>query len=56
VIVKAVTPSAAAASPSHPDHARWVKERTLKQEIEHATLIGGTLRVSPVAVASSSPS
>lgn len=33
--VKAVTPSAAASSPSHPDHARWVKEQTLKQELAH---------------------
>ena len=42
--VKAATPSPAAASPSHPDHARWVKERTLAQEIEHAKIVGGTLR------------
>lgn len=33
--IKAVTPPAAAASPSHPDHSRWVKEQTLKQEIAH---------------------
>lgn len=42
--VKAVTPSAAAASPLHPDHARWVKERTLGMEARHAAETGGTLR------------
>lgn len=37
--IKAVTPAAAASSPSHPDHARWVKDQTLKLEIgSHATL------------------
>lgn len=37
--IAAVTPSAAASSPSHPDHARWVKERTLALEIgQHSTL------------------
>jgi hypothetical protein len=33
VKVTAVTPIAAASAPSHPDHARWVKEQTLKLEI-----------------------
>lgn len=33
--IKAVTPTAAASSPSHPDHARWVKEQTLKLEVGH---------------------
>ena len=33
--VSAVTPSAAAANPSHPDHARWVKETTLGIEAGH---------------------
>lgn len=37
--VTAVTPVAAAASPTHPDHARWVKERTLALEVaQHPTL------------------
>lgn len=42
--VEASTPTDAAASPSHPDHARWVKERTLALEVQHAQLLGGTLR------------
>jgi len=40
VKVTAVTPSAAAASPSHPDHARWVKEQTLAIEANHANARG----------------
>jgi hypothetical protein len=45
VKITAVTPVAAAASPSHPDHARWVKEQTLKQEImQH-----GSLRAAEIA-------
>jgi hypothetical protein len=44
VKVTAVTPSAAASSPSHPDHARWVKEHTLKMEVEHARSIGQSTR------------
>lgn len=43
--VALVTPGAAAASPSHPDHARWVKEQTLKREI----LAHGTLRDAETA-------
>ena len=43
--ITAVTPVAAAASPSHPDHARWVKEQTLKQEIAHH----GNLRAAETA-------
>lgn len=31
-----VSPSAAASAPSHPDHARWVKDITLKRESENA--------------------
>lgn len=38
--VDAVTPSPAAANPSHPDHARWVKEQTLKIEAAHAQKLG----------------
>jgi hypothetical protein len=40
VKVTAVTPSAAASSPSHPDHARWVKEQTLKMEVDNAKALG----------------
>ncbi len=43
--ITAVTPIAAASSPSHPDHDRWVKEQTLKQEIAHH----GNLRASETA-------
>lgn len=42
--VAAVTPGEAASDPLHPDHDRWVKETTLKMEIEHAQRVGGTLR------------
>ena len=42
--VTAVTPSDAAASPTHPDHARWVKEQTLKREILHAQSVGLSAR------------
>lgn len=42
--VKLVLPAATASSPSHPDHARWVKERTLEVEARHAHVIGGTIR------------
>lgn len=42
--VIAVTPSAAASDPAHPDHDRWVKETTLKMEVEHAERVGKTLR------------
>lgn len=38
--ITAITPAAAAANPSHPNHARWVKEQTLKQEIRHAQMLG----------------
>lgn len=38
--VTAVTPVAAAANPSHPDHARWVKEQTLAIEANHARATG----------------
>jgi hypothetical protein len=44
VSVKLVTPAASAASPSHPDHSRWVKERTLEVEARHAHVIGGSIR------------
>ena len=42
--ITAVTPVAAAANPSHPDHARWVKEQTLKLEIKNAQAVGLSLR------------
>jgi hypothetical protein len=44
VTIAAVTPPDAASDPKHPDHDRWVKDRTLKMEIEHAQLVGLTLR------------
>ncbi len=43
--ITAVTPSAAASNPSHPDHARWVKERTLRQEIAQH----GSFRAAEIA-------
>lgn len=42
--ITAVTPTAAAASPAHPDHARWVKEQTLAREVTHAQSIGLSFR------------
>lgn len=44
--IVSVTPVAAAASPTHPDHARWVKERTLAREIAQAASEGLGLRVA----------
>jgi hypothetical protein len=44
VKVTAVTPVDSASDPSHPDHARWVKEQTLAMEVAHAQRMGGTLR------------
>lgn len=42
--VEPVTYTDATASPAHPDHARWVKDKTLAMEIEHAKVMGGSLR------------
>lgn len=42
--ITAVQPPDAASDPKHPDHDRWVKDRTLKMEIEYAQLVGLTLR------------
>lgn len=42
--VSAVTPAADASDPTHPDHDRWVKDRTLKMEIDHAKAVGLPLR------------
>lgn len=42
--VKAVTPAPDASNPAHPDHARWVKEKTLEMEVRHAQTVGGTFR------------
>lgn len=47
--VRASSPPAAAASPKHPDHARWVKEQTLRIEVDHARTTGGTLRDAELA-------
>lgn len=46
--VRAVTPSVAAAAPSHPDHARWVKDQTLRREIEFAKVNGGSVRAAEI--------
>jgi hypothetical protein len=48
VKVTAVTPSAAASNPSHPDHARWVKEQTFKIEAENARNLGLSSRVAEI--------
>lgn len=42
--VTGVTTPDAAADVLHPDHPRWVKERTLAMEVAHAQRTGGTLR------------
>lgn len=47
--VKANTPTAAAANPAHPDHARWVKEQTLRREVEHAKTLGLSTRDAETA-------
>lgn len=46
--VTTVTPTAAAANPSHPEHARWVKEQTLKVEVDYAQKLGLSSRVAEV--------
>lgn len=47
--VEAVTPVDAAASPAHPDHARWVKDRTFAMEADHAKSIGLSMRDAETA-------
>lgn len=47
--VKAVTAPDAARDPKHPEHARWVKERTLAAEIQHAQTIGLSARDAETA-------
>lgn len=42
--IAAVTPTDAASDPKHPDHDRWVKEHTLKLEVEHARRLGRSFR------------
>lgn len=44
--VTAVSVSDAASDPAHPDHDRWVKDVTLKMEVEHAKRVGLPLRVA----------
>jgi hypothetical protein len=44
VKIHAVTPTDAASDPLHPDHDRWVKERTLAMEVAHAQRMGLGLR------------
>ncbi len=36
----------AASNPTHPDHDRWVKDRTLRMEVEHAKVLGLPLRIA----------
>ena len=47
--VKPIAPPEAAASPDHPDHARWVKDKTLAMEVAHANATGGTHRDAELA-------
>ena len=47
--IKAVTPVAGASSPLHPDHSRWVKEKTLSLEAHHIQIAGGTFRDAETA-------
>lgn len=42
--VTAVIQDAAASNPSHPDHARWVKDQTLAIEVRNAQAQGLSLR------------
>lgn len=44
--IAAVTPPDAASDPAHPEHDRWVKEVTLRREVEHAQLVGLPLHVA----------
>lgn len=44
-IVAATVPDAAS-DPKHPDHDAWVKDHTLRMEIEHAKRVGIPLRVA----------
>jgi hypothetical protein len=47
--VKSDTPSPAARAPKHPDHARWVRDRTLKMEADYALATGRTYRDAELA-------
>ena len=47
--ISAVSPDAAAANPAHPDHARWVKDRTLALESAHAQVLGLSMRDAETA-------
>lgn len=46
--VSVVTIPDAASDPAHPDHDRWVKDKTLKMEIDHAQAIGLSARDAEV--------
>lgn len=46
--ITAVTTDAAARNPSHPDHARWVKEQTLAIEARNQRAIGGSFRAAEI--------
>lgn len=41
-----VSAPAQASDPKHPDHDRWVKDRTLKMEVDHAKAVGLPIRVA----------
>ena len=47
--IESVAPVAAAASPKHADHSRWVKEKTLQLEAAHIQIAGGTFRDAETA-------
>lgn len=44
--IDSVTAPSQASDPKHPDHNRWVKDRTLKMEIDHAKAVGLPLRAA----------
>lgn len=44
--IDSVSVPAVASDPLHPDHERWVKDRTLKMEVDHAKAVGLPLRVA----------
>lgn len=44
--IDSVSAPAQASDPKHPDHDRWLKETTLKMEVDHAKAVGLPLRVA----------
>jgi hypothetical protein len=49
IIIVGVSPARTAQDPKHPDHARWVKDHTLKMEAEHAQKTGQVFRNAETA-------